>query len=520
MSSLASLAEIPQLVIECFKTIKVQKNGCYQICMKIKGEWQIVLLDDYFPCSKKSQQPLFAKPNGEELWVMLLEKAWAKVNGGYLNIVGGTPTEVMSVLTNFGVEYCSHDIKDFNKDNHWKKIKDSDDKGFIMACASRSTGDGKNVGIVQGHAYTLMKAMEATLKSGDVRLLQIRNPWGNFDFTGSWSDGSKEWTKEAKKAFDYEEEAKDDGIFHIEYSDYLTYFNDTEFCHVATPSTSKFIRIKGSNLTKFNFIDLTVLTDNSYISIEGLRKTYRFKRDIPDGAQVPIHVICIEKNNGTLRFVGANTSYDSSPLWHSILNAGQYLIIAFSDYNVSTGFDNKYLSWSVYVTSNNFFNLNVSNYSLNDDDSYLLIADSIANYIKDVDNSTLKDPKMNSLCAYDYKGSGFGMVYLENKTSDTIFQMNMDLNSCRGFQLVFPYSSKTFPIDLPPNSNVVILGKILCTETTRSFGFSYSYGANSYSDDQAEAYDKIARKYDNSIANVVDYGSIDPSSFAWVHKKN
>ena len=34
-------------------------------------------MDDYFPCSKKTRVPIFAKPNGPELWVMLLEKAWA-----------------------------------------------------------------------------------------------------------------------------------------------------------------------------------------------------------------------------------------------------------------------------------------------------------------------------------------------------------------------------------------------------------------------------------------------------------
>lgn len=40
-----------------------------------------VLVDDYIVC--KWSQPVFAQANGNELWVMLLEKAWAKIHGSF-----------------------------------------------------------------------------------------------------------------------------------------------------------------------------------------------------------------------------------------------------------------------------------------------------------------------------------------------------------------------------------------------------------------------------------------------------
>lgn len=40
------------------------------------NEWRIITVDDNIPT--RGGKPLFAKPNGKELWVVLLEKAFAK----------------------------------------------------------------------------------------------------------------------------------------------------------------------------------------------------------------------------------------------------------------------------------------------------------------------------------------------------------------------------------------------------------------------------------------------------------
>jgi calpain-15 len=55
----------------------------------VKQRWVLITVDDYFPCSKGTKTPLFAKPNGRELWVMVLEKAYAKFLGGFDRLDGG-----------------------------------------------------------------------------------------------------------------------------------------------------------------------------------------------------------------------------------------------------------------------------------------------------------------------------------------------------------------------------------------------------------------------------------------------
>jgi len=57
----------------------------------------------------------------------------------------------------------------------------------------------KNVGLVDAHAYSLIKTYEEDLGKGHkLRLLQIRNPWGFKEWSGDWSDKSDKWTPELK----------------------------------------------------------------------------------------------------------------------------------------------------------------------------------------------------------------------------------------------------------------------------------------------------------------------------------
>ena len=66
---------------------------CLKLC--IDGVWRSITLDNYFPI--KHGKPAFT--HGNELWPMLVEKAWAKVFKNYTNIIGGYPREVLRAIT-------------------------------------------------------------------------------------------------------------------------------------------------------------------------------------------------------------------------------------------------------------------------------------------------------------------------------------------------------------------------------------------------------------------------------------
>lgn len=69
------------MVKRLFVRKDLNKYGIYCVWLNIGGEWTTVILDDYFPC--KDYGPVFSSGKNYELWIMLIEKAYAKVFGSY-----------------------------------------------------------------------------------------------------------------------------------------------------------------------------------------------------------------------------------------------------------------------------------------------------------------------------------------------------------------------------------------------------------------------------------------------------
>ena len=86
MSSLSSIAEVPARIERIFITKEINAAGCYAVILAINGEKRIVVVDDRFPYDTKNKTWGFSRqelPGVKEIWVLVLEKAWAKVFGSY-----------------------------------------------------------------------------------------------------------------------------------------------------------------------------------------------------------------------------------------------------------------------------------------------------------------------------------------------------------------------------------------------------------------------------------------------------
>lgn len=63
----------------------------------VDGEWKVIGIDDHIPTLY--DKPAFTRGKNSEIWVMVIEKAWAKLFNSYENIEAGYPTEVLHCLT-------------------------------------------------------------------------------------------------------------------------------------------------------------------------------------------------------------------------------------------------------------------------------------------------------------------------------------------------------------------------------------------------------------------------------------
>lgn len=83
VSAFACAAEQPACIRHCFITKEANRRGKYlvKIFDAQKLQWVRITVDDLIPCKNGTRRPLYMKAHQNELWAMLLEKAFAKFCG-------------------------------------------------------------------------------------------------------------------------------------------------------------------------------------------------------------------------------------------------------------------------------------------------------------------------------------------------------------------------------------------------------------------------------------------------------
>ena len=142
-----------------------------------------------------------------ELWVPLLEKAYAQWKGGYdVMGKGGSPGDVMAALTgNSGgqLPLAPGDEKDI----HELLVFSLKDKHALVASTHGEDQDAMytGTGIYAEHGYTVLGAEE---KDGKL-FVTLRNPWGEVEPGGN---------------------GKDDGVFKLEMKDFVKLYANLFIC--------------------------------------------------------------------------------------------------------------------------------------------------------------------------------------------------------------------------------------------------------------------------------------------------
>jgi len=257
LTSLGSLAEWPDRVRKLFITDQVNKYGIYGLRMFYNGKRVEVVVDDLIPCTRKAK-PKFSRANGPELWVIILEKAWAKIHGCYERISAGNTYLTIRDLTGAPGYYWLE-----INDQMWNKIIEFDKNQYPMSCGIHDGNEEemKKIGLVANHAYSLISACTVNSNGKSIRLVKLRNPWGDHEWQGDWSDKSKLWTADIRQQIKgqniHMEEAANDGIFWMSFVDFKNIFNDFDMNKYVDGFKFSNVMLK-ANDTGYHLVKMTI----------------------------------------------------------------------------------------------------------------------------------------------------------------------------------------------------------------------------------------------------------------------
>jgi hypothetical protein len=71
--------------------------------------------------------------------------------------------------------------------------------------------------------------MLKVLEVDQIKFVCMRNPWGSSEWKGDWCDESEKWNKRIKNLVGFEG-VNDDGIFWMDFNDYIKEFEDAYIC--------------------------------------------------------------------------------------------------------------------------------------------------------------------------------------------------------------------------------------------------------------------------------------------------
>ena len=500
LSAMAAIAEYKDRIKRVFLQRKVSDYGVYCVGFYINGIFEEVIIDDKFPCNPYSKKPEFNSSVENELWVMIMEKAWAKVFGGYVNINAGIIREALTGLT--GAPCITYFNDEKTQEERFNILWDADVNRHIMCAGTEDLmGDGtdqqeKKTGIVGSHAYALTKVFTLVwegdhweiLKHGQSnngkrteRLLQLRNPWGKGESKMAWSDDSYKWKDvpaHVKKEMGHVIE--DDGCFFIGFSDFEKYYSDFQVCYYH--DTYRLNSFKWET-RKDEAKDCTFEIKEQaeiYFSLHQVNKRFFKKSQKYEYSQC--NLIVIRKDSkGQWVLVGSAGKQQSEFWFKADCPPGIYYAQIYTPWQSLS----KTIAFSAYAP----FNIDVKDQR----DGKIQAAwigealGASANLQKDGWKTFAGQGEPD--CAYKFETEpGLGYVAFRNNGKSTM-NCTLNLSTCRGCEVMPPYDGTMKPlvVNEPGEIDVVWLRR----GDNSNFGFSMS---TQFQKASADLHDQVKTK--------------------------
>lgn len=215
-------------------------NGKFKFRFWQYGKWVEVVIDDYLPT--RNGKLVFLKSSEDtEFWGALMEKAYGKMYGNYSNLIGGHANEAMVDLTGGTAETMAIN-EEVSHQEVFETIQECLQENGLLSTSIRADPNQIEApldnGLIRGHAYSITGA--ACFRANDqiYHCIRIRNPWGQVEWTGTFSDNDEVWEAEDFESFNLNcsvfdaNNLKNDGEFWMPIEDYCEQFDKLEMCRL------------------------------------------------------------------------------------------------------------------------------------------------------------------------------------------------------------------------------------------------------------------------------------------------
>ncbi|ORC90874.1 calpain-like cysteine peptidase [Trypanosoma theileri] len=249
--------------------------GIYALRVHIDGAWRYVIVDDFLPVNNKDMF-IFTHPiEGKYFWPCILEKALAKMHGGYpalefsvgdnyrvhrltqrmdrrsrigtlfrkqtfllndrVSIINtARKTSCAKLLTDLTggvgiIRFLNHES--FSADDWWISMLEFYSTGSLMVALSGSSNKTHPV-IESSQVYRILQVHQVQ----DMRLLEVSSVWKSKEWKSDWSDEISHWSKnldfDTTLRNNKTRRSKNQQSCWLSYIDFISLFTQVHVCRL------------------------------------------------------------------------------------------------------------------------------------------------------------------------------------------------------------------------------------------------------------------------------------------------
>ena len=385
ISAIKSLSSMQSVIQDKFRTTTYNAIGYYEIVLFIDGQWQIVIVDDNIPYNKQKNNYAFAYSKDNSIWVMLLEKAWAKINGGYTNTIHGNCVDPLTALTS----YASTTTELTDMDEHdlvklYNRIQTAFTNKNIITFTSGESKFNMIYKLTAQHSFAL-KDMKYC-KDTNVYLLKIADSKEVSTYCGEWSPSSKRWTDEMKKKFNYSIQ-QDKSEFYIDINSFKKVIQQFNICYPMNNAYAKAFTFQKEKFFVEPLVFNIALLSPGDTSISVFFRNKRFNRSLHDINHPTSLVLFKYDNNKQIEQVKGSWKCEDDLRLCERLDTGNYIMWVYCAYDYVSKSEQTNFEFTVEVKSTSEFKEEF----LGIDGNYGIVHNLFVNYFNNTKRSKIGD---------------------------------------------------------------------------------------------------------------------------------